>query len=158
MDDRFGDHQGLDSMSELLSLKQTGKVCDYHDQFESLLGRVEISEEYAISFFLNGLKSVIQQPVKMFMPKTLNQAYVLAHLQETTLKTLHQELNTTNKKPTALLPTPNYPSKPPLLPTPNTRLSSKPLQPPTNTKPSFANTKIRPSIDFDDRRSKGLCF
>ena len=60
MKDRFGDHQGLDPMSELLSLKQTGKVCDYHDQFESLLGRVEISEEYAISFFLNGLKSVIQ--------------------------------------------------------------------------------------------------
>ena len=121
-------------MSELLSLKQTGKVCDYHDQFESLLGRVEISEDYAVSFFLNGLKNAIQQPVRMFMPRTLNQAYALAHLQETTLKTLQQELTTPNKKPLPpLLPTP----RPPLLPTP--KQFPKPPQKP-NTNLAFPNS------------------
>ena len=67
-------------MAELLSLRQTCKVFDYHNQFEALLGRVFLNEEYAICFFLNDLKSVIQQLVKMFMPKTLNQTYALVHL------------------------------------------------------------------------------
>ena len=64
-------------MVELLNLRQTGKVSDYHDQFEALLGKVDLSEDYAVSFFLNGLKSAIQQPIKMFLPKNLNQAYAL---------------------------------------------------------------------------------
>ena len=81
---------GKDPMAELLKLKQTGKVSNYYDQFESLLGKVELSEEYVVRFFLNGLKNEIQQPMKMFMPKTLHQAYPLAYLQETTLKTLQQ--------------------------------------------------------------------
>ena len=114
LEERFGEHNGQDPMAELLALKQTGKVCDYHDQFEFLLGRVELSEEYAVSFSLNGLKSAIQQPVKMFMPKNINQAYAIAYLQETTLKTLQQELIPSNKKLPPLLPTP----RPPLLPTP----------------------------------------
>ena len=101
-------------MAELLNLRQTGKVSDYHDQFEALLGRVDLSEDYAIIFFLNGLKSAIQQPVRMFMPKNLNQAYALAHLQETTLKTLQQELIPSNKKLPPLLATPRAL----LLPTP----------------------------------------
>ena len=67
-------------MAKLLGLRQSSKVYDYHDQFESLLGRVELSEEYAVIFFLNGPKNVIQQPVRMFMLETLSQAYALAHL------------------------------------------------------------------------------
>ena len=100
-------------MAELLSLKQTGKVFDYHDQFETLLGRVDLTENYVASFF-NGLKSSIQQLVCMFMPKTLSQAYALAHLQKTTLKSIHQELNINSKRLPPLLPTPNPLPKPPL--------------------------------------------
>ena len=114
LEGRFSDHTSQDPMSELLSLRQTDKVSDYHDQFEALLGRVDLSEKYTISFFLNGLKNASRQPVKMFMPKNLNQAYALAYLQETTLKTLQQELNNTSEKLPPLLLTP----KPLLLPTP----------------------------------------
>ena len=78
LEDRFGDQRTGDPMAELLSLTQTGTVANYHDQFEFLLGRVDLTEEYAVSFYLNGLKKVIQQPVRMFMPKTLHQAYALA--------------------------------------------------------------------------------
>ena len=158
LEERFGEHNGQDPMAELLALKQTGKVCDYHDQFEFLLGRVELSEEYVVSFFLNGLKNVIQQSVKMFMPKTLSQAYALAHLQETTLKTLQQELNLNHKKPYPLLTTPNYQSRisssSPLLPTP--RYPPKPQPKNTyihnnsNHNPTFNTSRIRPIIDFDD--------
>ena len=95
----------------------------------------------------------------MFMPKTLSQAYALSHFQETTLKSLHQELNINPKR------------LPPLLSTPNTL----PKLPPRNTFTSLnqynrtqnnytpnnllvTNSKMRPSSDFDDRRTKGLCF
>ena len=37
LEKRFGDHSGQDPMVELLSLKQTGKVFEYHDKFEVLL-------------------------------------------------------------------------------------------------------------------------
>ena len=73
LEERFGEYINGDPMTELLTLKRKGKVSTYHDQFEFLLGRVELSKEYKVSFFLNDLKPVIQQQVRMFMPKTLNQ-------------------------------------------------------------------------------------
>ena len=60
LEERFGDRIRGDPMAELLDLKQIGTFSIYHDQFEFLLGRVDLIEEYAISFFLSGLKPVIQ--------------------------------------------------------------------------------------------------
>ena len=80
VESRFGEQGHKDPMSELLGLKQTGNVSTYHDQFEFWLGRVNISEEYAVSFYLNGIKPAIQWQVRMFMPKTLNQALTLVKL------------------------------------------------------------------------------
>ena len=72
---RFGDLNKGKPMTELLALKQSGTIAQFHDQFEFYLGRVNLTEQYAISFFFSGLKPVIQQQVRMLMPKTLNQAY-----------------------------------------------------------------------------------
>ena len=83
-----GDQNGENPMLELLSLKQLSTVSDYHDQFKFLLGKVDLTEEHTINIFLNGLKNVIQPQVRMFIPKTLFQAFALAKLQETTLQTL----------------------------------------------------------------------
>ena len=44
LEKHFGDHIGQDPMVELLSLKQTGKVSNYHDQFETLLGKVDLTK------------------------------------------------------------------------------------------------------------------
>ena len=87
---------------ELLSLKQTGTVVEYHDQFVFLLAKVELFEGYAVSLFLNGLKNAIYKHVKMFKPTTLQQAFVMAKLQEFILKKLHQESTTTFQE--SLLP------------------------------------------------------
>ena len=38
----FGEHNNEDPMTELLKLKQTGMVSEYHDLFEFWLGRVVI--------------------------------------------------------------------------------------------------------------------
>lgn len=80
LEGRFGDHLLGDPMTELLSLKQTGSFSDYHDRFELLLGRVSISESYAISHFINGLRPYVQKAVRLFMPQTLVHAYALARL------------------------------------------------------------------------------
>ena len=60
LENRFGEQGHKDPMSELLKFKQVGTISSYHDQFEFWLGRIEISEEYVVSFYLNGLKPIIQ--------------------------------------------------------------------------------------------------
>ncbi|GJZ82065.1 reverse transcriptase, partial [Tanacetum coccineum] len=71
-----------DPIKELKNLKQDGSVANYQDQFEVLLGNVELSDQYAISLFLGGLQTDIGLVVKMFKPKSLYDAYHLARMQE----------------------------------------------------------------------------
>nr|CAD1839913.1 unnamed protein product [Ananas comosus var. bracteatus] len=79
---RFGVDLYDDPMAELKELKQTGSVMEYQDKFDALLNRVVLTEEYAISCFLSGLKDEIQIPVRMFQPRSLQRALSLAKLQE----------------------------------------------------------------------------
>ena len=80
---RFGDSLYDDPMGELKSLKQTGSVQEYHDLFEELLNRVDLPEDYATSCFISGLKPDIQLSVRMFMPKNIRHARILARMEET---------------------------------------------------------------------------
>ena len=135
---------------ELLSLKQTGTIVEYHDQFVFLLENVELFEGYAISLFLNGLKNAIYKHVKMFKPTTFQQAFVIAKFQEFILKKLHQESTTTLQQ--SLLP-PNPTQIPkitskhqPLLPD-SQFISSKFKKHRSLDIPS----KMRTSTDFDEK-------
>ena len=47
-----------------------------------LLDRAHLGEEQALSYFLVGLKHEIEMMVRMSNPKTLQEAYSLAELQE----------------------------------------------------------------------------
>nr|GEY90443.1 gypsy/Ty3 retroelement polyprotein [Tanacetum cinerariifolium] len=67
------------------NLKQDGEVKVYQEQSESLLNRLDLTESYAVCFFIGGLKSEIGMPVKMFKPTTLKDASCLARMQEATL-------------------------------------------------------------------------
>ncbi|XP_027157841.1 uncharacterized protein LOC113759461 [Coffea eugenioides] len=71
MASRFGVCLYNDPMGELKALKQEGSVLEYQEQFEELLNRVDLPEDYATSCFLSGLKAEIQLAVRMFMPKIL---------------------------------------------------------------------------------------
>ncbi|GJS94473.1 reverse transcriptase [Tanacetum coccineum] len=64
---------------------------EYEDAFDSLLSRVEISEEHAISMFMGGLPTKIEMEVRMFKPKTLADAYCLTNLQEATLNAVKKK-------------------------------------------------------------------
>ena len=62
-------------------------MLEYQEQFEELLNRVDLPEDYATSYFLSGLKTEIQLAVRMFMPKTLQHARTLAKPEEAKMLT-----------------------------------------------------------------------
>ena len=55
----------------------------YKGNFEILPNRIfGLSESHKLSCFLSGLKDEIRLPVRMLVPKTLNEAFGLAKIQE----------------------------------------------------------------------------
>ncbi|GKB32364.1 putative mitochondrial protein [Tanacetum coccineum] len=87
-----------DPMALLKNAKYDKSAKEYPDTFDTLLSRVKVSEEYAISLYLGGLPTEVEMCVRMFRPNTLFDAYCLTTLQEATLEAL------------ALLPKPNTPT------------------------------------------------
>jgi len=73
-----------DPMADQIRLQQTGLVAEYQEKFESVVSRLQLSEEYKISCFLSGLKHDIQMMVRMFQPTTVLKAAQLAKLYEST--------------------------------------------------------------------------
>ena len=68
-----------------MELRQTSSLETYIQDFDVLWNKADISERHAMVFFIGGLEIEIKNPVKMFDPKTLRQAYNLARLQDNTL-------------------------------------------------------------------------
>ncbi|GJU63932.1 hypothetical protein Tco_1245767 [Tanacetum coccineum] len=66
-----------DPLMELKNLRQDGTMKYYHEKFKSLLNRMELSEQHAISLFLGGLKLEINTHIRMFTLETLNDVYLL---------------------------------------------------------------------------------
>nr|GFC93955.1 gypsy/Ty3 retroelement polyprotein [Tanacetum cinerariifolium] len=58
---------------------------------DTLLSRVEVSEEHALSLYLGGLPTELEMSVRMFRPKTLSDAYCLTTLQEATLEAIKKK-------------------------------------------------------------------
>ncbi|GKA89722.1 retrotransposon-related protein, partial [Tanacetum coccineum] len=89
-----------DLVVELKNLKQTTNVQVYQDSFEELLNKVELTNDYAISLFIGGLKEEIGYDVRMFKPSNLSNVFSLAKLQEASnsvVKTRHLPLTTSSK-------------------------------------------------------------
>lgn len=158
---RFGEPYD-DPMAELKALKQGGSVQDYHDSFDAIASRLELTEKDLLSCYVGGLEDEIQMQVRMFTPQNIQHALCLAKLQESTNK---------------FRKTKNHNRTPPLLPTPtqtrpfqNTFHHKTNLNPTYNTNPKTQNTtngqnntplnnrKTYTSAEFNDRRAKGLCF
>ncbi|KAG8386656.1 hypothetical protein BUALT_Bualt03G0171300 [Buddleja alternifolia] len=82
LNDRFGALLYEDPMLELVNLKQTGSIQDYLDRFDELMNCVDLFEPYAISCFLGGLKSEVSIHVRMFRPRSLQDAMAILSPQE----------------------------------------------------------------------------
>ncbi|GAV66892.1 hypothetical protein CFOL_v3_10402 [Cephalotus follicularis] len=74
------------------------------DSFDTLLNKIELSHEHALSLFLAGLKPEIQLPLRLLNPQTLQLAYSMVKLQESvcaTAVTGSKILVKTNWKPSS---------------------------------------------------------
>ncbi|GJZ45547.1 retrotransposon-related protein [Tanacetum coccineum] len=148
-----------DPMVELKNLKQECEVQVYQDQIEVLLNRLDLTESYAVSLFIGGLKSEISMPVRMFKPSTLKDAFCLEKMQEATLaltktKTISQYVGArTNSHVYAnryVAPTANV-NKPVLaLPSSSAETVGKVV------KSGFR--KQLSQKELEEKRAKGLCF
>ncbi|GJS36257.1 protein ABC transporter 1, mitochondrial [Tanacetum coccineum] len=83
-----------DPVSEIRKIKYQSNAKDYHDAFDTLLSWVDVSEEHAVSFYLGGLPTEIEIGVRMFIPRTLADAYQLTNLQEATLEAIKKKNKT----------------------------------------------------------------
>ena len=137
---RFGSSAYEDPMEALTRLRQTSNVIGYKGQFKALSNRIrDFSENHKLSCFLNGLRDEIRLPIKMLNPKTLNEAFGLAKIQEEYVMSSKKFLKSSSLEVTK-------PSV--LVPRPDTRLDSKfklPLQ------------RLSPT-QMEERRKKGLCY
>nr|KYP39328.1 hypothetical protein KK1_039377 [Cajanus cajan] len=79
--ERFGE-VCEDPMAELMRLRQRGTVTDYHNDFDAIVSRIELSESHQLSCFLGGLKLEIQMMVRMFQPTSVMKAFSLAKMYE----------------------------------------------------------------------------
>ncbi|KAG8497362.1 hypothetical protein CXB51_008586 [Gossypium anomalum] len=78
LQDRFGFGQFGNPMKEIVTLKQQGTVEQYQDMFVGLLNQLHLPESYALSIFLNNLKSEIGHYLDLFEPTTLVEDFQLA--------------------------------------------------------------------------------
>lgn len=85
---RFSDRLSQDPMEELKNLHQTGSLQDYTKEFDSLLNRVKLTDEYAASLYVGGLKPEIRCLVKIFRPRSMRDAITMAKQQSVVYTTL----------------------------------------------------------------------
>nr|GEX19081.1 hypothetical protein [Tanacetum cinerariifolium] len=84
---QFGLSKYDDPHEALSKLLQTGTVADYQREFEKLMNRVtDISEALLISFYISGLKLLLQRELMVTKPTTLGDAFGLAHVMEARLE------------------------------------------------------------------------
>lgn len=147
-----------DPMAELMELKQTGTVTEVHEQFDSILSRLQLPPQYALSCFMTALNEDISNMVRMFKPSTIQEAFSLAKIHESTLQ--KQKNKQTTK--TSLLPTPKHFPNTYNNNLPFTTNTSKLLTYPNrsslpNQKPNTTRKTLTPT-EMDEKRAKGLCF
>lgn len=91
-------------MSELVSLKQSGLMEDYYDHFLSILIALQLIPEYVVSIFTSNLNPDIAKAVRLFHPKSITHAFILAKQLEslspnTFKKTISSLQSTTSSTP-----------------------------------------------------------
>ncbi|XP_076903940.1 uncharacterized protein LOC143559152 [Bidens hawaiensis] len=154
---RFSNTMFEDAMEEIASLVQIADDIDglreYNSGFDRLLNKVTISEPYAVSLYVKGLKVGIKGPVKMFKPQTLHEAYGLARIQTINNTSLMNRLkgveDDSQREDTKITP-PFNASKLPLLPSPTN------VQP--TSEPGMLSSRRLTSDELELKRAKGECF
>jgi hypothetical protein len=77
--DRFGEIYE-DPMADLMKLRQKGSVGEYHEEFDSIVSRLELSPQHQLSCFLGGLNQDVQMMVRIFQLESVRKAFSLAKM------------------------------------------------------------------------------
>ncbi|GJZ62090.1 gypsy/ty3 retroelement polyprotein [Tanacetum coccineum] len=157
---RFGD-ANEDPMAELKNLRYKTTIKQYQSEFEALLNQVNITKAQAISMYIAGLPATIEMDVRMFKPRSLEDAFSLSSLQETTLALVKQRYNLILSTPRTTTNTfvnrnVTYPAK-------NTSTLDLPApisQTVTKSNAVFGSRprKILSQKKYNEKRSKNQCF
>lgn len=79
----FGPTECEDFDEALSRVKQTGSLRDYQKEFERLGNRLHgWTQQALVGTFMGGLKLEISEEIRMFRPKTLNEAISLARMKD----------------------------------------------------------------------------
>jgi hypothetical protein len=94
-------------MKELLSLRQTGTVDEYHKLFKQLVYNIRLydqslSDTMLIAQFMLGLKEDIRHSVEMMLPESVSKAAILASIQEHLLSFAKKSQKHYNSKTTVI--------------------------------------------------------
>ena len=142
--ERFGDI-AEDPMADLMKLRQTGSVTYYHEAFDCLVARVELSAGHKLSCFLGGLQQEVQMMVRMFQPVSVHKAFSLARMYEAASKAGGSG-NVIAKSSKSV----------PSVKTPNNNASILGTYEPSKTGPK--PTRQLSYAFMAERRAKGLCY
>ncbi|GKE06788.1 transposon ty3-I gag-pol polyprotein, partial [Tanacetum coccineum] len=157
---RFGD-VNEDPMAELNNLRYNTIMKRFQSDFEDLLNQVNITEAQAISMYIACLPATIEMNVRMFKPSSLEDAFSLSSLQETTLALVKQRYTlilSTPRTTTSIFVNKNatYPAK-------NTSTLALPApisQTVTKNNPVFGSRprKMLSQKEYDEKRANNQCF
>lgn len=137
---RFHKRTLLPAEGRLSKLRQTSIVSDFQTQFESIANETtDVPDSWLVPLFTSGLRADIQTVVLVHKPKTLDEAFELAHTHE---QRLLLERNGSFK--------PAFTNSPPLLPNPSPY--------PHNVNCNRLPIKRLSPMEIQQRREKGLCF
>ncbi|XP_019451923.1 PREDICTED: uncharacterized protein LOC109354024 [Lupinus angustifolius] len=143
--ERFGDVCD-DPMAELMKLRQKSTIVEYHEEFDAIITRLDLSEDYMLSCFLGGLKNDVQMMVRMFQPQTVRKTFTLAKLYEAASPTIQNQGRGKN---------PSFSTtggRPLLGPKPSLHTEAEGMK----ERPRF-NRSLTPAY-MNERRAKGLCY
>jgi len=126
-----------DHMAELMRLRQRHFMTEYHEEFDSIITILNLSDTYVLRCFLGGLKKDIQMIVRMFQPPTVSRAFALARMYEAATLVFNSNKNQRG----VLGPAPTSP---------------RGSQPNSHTQPKFQRN-LTPAY-MSERIAKGLCY
>lgn len=71
-----------DPIAELKQFQETDDIMAYHEKFEIIITRIDLSEEYLVSAYLAWLRMDTQMHIRMFKPRTVKDCLMLGRLYE----------------------------------------------------------------------------
>ena len=84
-----------DPVAKLARLKQEDSLIEYLERFDTLLARIAIPEELALSFFLSSLIVELEKSVRVHRPSSIQEAVRIARLQDEVLHEMTKKFSPT---------------------------------------------------------------